>query len=89
MNAIVQAANRGDQAYVNQATKDLAPKHDKFTTKTKQAAVKLKSPERKEQANGAVDDVAFVVPKLTAAAKQVAQNPKDQAARKQLLDLNR
>ena len=57
--------------------------------KTKFAAAKLKNPERKAQATGAVDDVAQIVPELVAVAKKVAQNPKDTAAVKKLQNLNR
>jgi hypothetical protein len=85
----VQAAARGDVAEVEKAAKDLAGKQAAFGAKTNQAAAKLKSPERKAQATAAVDDVANLVPKLVSAAKQLAQNPKDQPAHKQLLNLNR
>ena len=89
LNAIVQAAIRGDLPQVEKATKDLGAKQATFAEKTKQVAAKLKSPERKAQANGAVDDVGHLVPELVALAKQVAQNPKDQPTLKKLQNLNR
>ncbi len=85
----MQAAERGDVPYVEKAAKDLQPKLEKFAAKTREAAAKLKSPERQKQADTAVGDVNYFVPKLVAAAKQVAQNPKDQHAKKQLQNLNR
>lgn len=89
MNELVQAALKGDVAKVEKVAKDLASKQATFASKTKQAAAKQKNPERKAQAANAVDDVAHFVPKLVATAKQVAHNPKDQHAQKQLLNLNR
>lgn len=79
----------GDVPKVEKAAKDLIAKQAPFAAKTKQAAAALKSPERKAQATNAVDDVAHLLPKLVTAAKLAAQNPKDQAAQKQLLNLNR
>ena len=75
---------------MNEPPKIWPKKQGAFAEKTKFAAAKLKNPERKAQATGAVDDVALIVPELVAVAKKGCAESKGHCSCvKKLQNLNR